>query len=51
MNVHHEVADGTPGAERDLGMPAAYARKAIDTIDDHRISSPRYALDGDCVVT
>jgi hypothetical protein len=49
MYVHHQVSDGTSVSELDLGMPPAHAREAIHAVDDDRVSSASYALNGDRV--
>jgi hypothetical protein len=51
MDIHRQVADGTSGAELDLGVPPANARKAVDTVNDDRVSAAGYALNGDRVAT
>jgi len=51
MDVHHEMPDVAGRAELDLGVPAAHAREAVDTVDDDLLSLARYALDRNSVVT
>jgi hypothetical protein len=51
MDVHHEVADGAPWAELDLGVPPAHAREAIHTVDDDLVSAASDTLHGNRVVT
>jgi hypothetical protein len=50
MDVHHEVPNGAPGAELDLGVAPAHARESIHTVDDDLVSGASDALHGNRVV-
>ena len=50
VNLHDEMPDAAVGAELDLGVPHAHARKPVDLIACLRVAAARDALDGEGVV-